>query len=79
MQAYETAKFVMRLMSKEELGSFLAGTDSERQALAGAAMDRYCSILKSTFEDPEWPMAARRACLDLVMQKSAIVGSQLAA
>jgi hypothetical protein len=32
MQAEETANFVMRLMTKDELGNFLAGTDSERRA-----------------------------------------------
>jgi hypothetical protein len=79
MQAEETANFVMRLMTKDELGNFLAGTDSERRALAEAAMDRYCSILKSTFAEPEWPTAARRACLAMVIQKSVIVGNQLAA
>ena len=79
MQASESAAFVMRLMTPDELTVFVGATESERKTQAAAAIERYCSILKSSIDDPQWPTAARHACLAQVVRKSAIVRNLLAA
>lgn len=79
MQTVEIAEFVARLMTTNEMSAFIAANETERKQQARAVVDRYCDILQSVIDDPQFPVAARQVCLSRVLHLSVNVSDLRAA